>query len=192
MSELVQNAHQEHDSSRQNCLTETQRQSLDGINDWLQREKRQDGTDTWWRFFDAGVRDEKDGIWSIYNDFHRQESGEGWRVFYCPPTEEQFHQLQTSRVVHTDIPGSSTRTVQLDVGNEANRWLGMFHNDILNIGFSPDRQPSVRFWSDLSAMEPVPVAAEVVNGDAEAVGRFMRTKLVSAQAVGDMMRPAAA
>lgn len=193
MGERIQGDRREQDSDMPACLTETQRQSLEGINDWLERDRRDDGTATWWRFFDAGVRDEQGGVWSLYNDFHHQHKADGWRAFYCPPGEEQFHRLDLAGVVRTDLPDDGTHTAQLYVGGEGSERLGMVANDILNVQFHNDRIPTVHFWSHDSAMQPVPVAevGELVEDDQNEV-RSLRAQLVSAQAIGDVARPAAA
>ena len=153
-------------SERDQHLTETQQRSLYSIDEQLQLEKKDDGTNKWWRFFDAGVRDEKGAVWAIYNDFHHQGSSEGWRMFYCPPHEEEFQYVEVDRVVHTRIPGNvkyeDTHTVQLDVGGEANQSLGMVSNDILNVLFQDKKPPIMKFWSDKTAM--VPVAIEQAEG----------------------------
>ncbi|HMS92995.1 MAG TPA: hypothetical protein PKD28_01285 [Candidatus Saccharibacteria bacterium] len=142
-------------------LTEAQRRSLHHIEAQLQSEKHHDGTDKWWRFFDAGVRDEHGAVWALYNDFHHQEAPEGWKMFYCPPHEEEFQNIEIDRALYTVIPGNTrhedTHTMQLDVGGEANRPMGMVHNDILNILFRGEKPPIVRFWSDKTAMIPVAI-----------------------------------
>lgn len=142
-------------------LTEVQRQSLHHIDAQLQSEKHHDGTDKWWRFFDAGVRDEHGAVWALYNDFHHQGAPEGWKVFYCLPHEEEFQNIEINRARYTAIPRSGKHgdihTMQLDIGGEANRPLGMVQNDILNILFQGEKPPVVKFWSDEAAMTPIAI-----------------------------------
>ena len=153
-----------HLSDRQDGLTERQRRSLDDIDAWLQTEKRDDGTDTWWRFFDAGVRDEHGAVWTVYNDVRHQETPEGWRVFYCPPHQEQFHYLHIDKALHTAIP-DVMHTVQFDVGGEGNRHAGMHQNDILNLAFKGNQPPVLKFWSDKASMMPVAVESMGEKGN---------------------------
>ena len=151
----------EHIPNGDEHLTDGQQQSLDRIDEWLQSEKRQDGTNRWWRFFDAGVRDEHGAVWTLYNDFHQQESPEGWRVFRCPPEGEDFQYVHVDRTIHTTIPGTArhadTHTVQFDIGGEGNHGIGMVRNDILNLIFRDEESPSIKFWSDKRSMTPVAV-----------------------------------
>ncbi len=192
MGERIQGNNREQGSDMPACLTEAQRQSLQGINDWLERDKRHDGTSTWWRFFDAGVRDEQGGVWSLYNDFHRPHGPEGWRAFYCLPGEEQFHHLDLTRIVQTDIPGAGIHTAQLYVGGEGSREVGMVPSDILNVQFHDDRLPTLRFWSHGSAMEPVPVPSLAEGTVDQTKIRTLQSQLVGGRALGEAAQPVAA